>query len=154
MCHKNMSVSLFYIFVTSWAWKFKNIKGTSFISTHTHIQGCIIVLYKSLLSWAKGMFSPFVWIFILFKLLALHKSNNGSIDLCNWGLSSLGLICIASLSLIMRSVFYCLIYHTCQVKLKRLSIIIFQAHCTQTQALIHLHTSLQKLDIGFLSKFS
>ena len=45
-------------------------------------------------------------------------------------------------------------YHTCQVKLQRLPIIIFQAHCTQTHALIHLHTSLQKLDIEFLSKFS
>ena len=59
MRHKNMSVSLFYSFVTSWAWKFKNIKRTSVISTHTHIQGCIIVLYKYLtLLCAKGMFNP------------------------------------------------------------------------------------------------
>ena len=135
MRHKNMSVSLFYIFVTSWAWKFKNIKGTSFISTHTHIQGCIIVLYKSLLSWAKGMFSPFVWIFILFKLVALHKSNNGSIDLCIWGLSSLGLICIASLSIIMKGVFYCLITTHVKSSLKGYQLLFFK-HI----ALKHMHT--------------
>ena len=45
-------------------------------------------------------------------------------------------------------------YHTCQVKFKRVPIIVFQTHCTQTHAHIHLHTSLQELDIGFLSKFS
>ena len=44
--------------MTNWAWEFKNIKGTSFISTHTHIQGCIIVLYKYLTLCAKGMFNP------------------------------------------------------------------------------------------------
>ena len=40
-------------------------------------------------------------------------------------------------------------YHTCQVKFKRVPIIVFQTH-----AHIHLHISLQELDIGFLSKFS
>ena len=136
MCHKNMSVSLFYLFVTSWAWKFKNIKGTSFISTHTLIQGCISVLYKSLLSWAKGMFMvpcskfqfvhnsnlsfkeelniflldlrskyvlcllflkeifkisnylcvEYLWphFIILFELVDLHKSKNGSTNHFNW----------------------------------------------------------------------
>ena len=39
-------------------------------------------------------------------------------------------------------------------KFKRVPIIVFQTHCTQTHAHIHLHTSLQELDIGFLSKFS
>ena len=29
----------------------------------------------------------------------------------------------------------------------------FQAYCTQTHAHIHLHTSLQELDLGFLSSF-
>ena len=45
-------------------------------------------------------------------------------------------------------------YHLCQVKFKSVPKIVFQAHCTQTHAHIHLHTSLQKLDIGFLFKFS
>ena len=45
-------------------------------------------------------------------------------------------------------------YHSCQVNFKSVPNIDFQAHCTQTHAHIHLHTSLQKLDIGFLFKFS
>ena len=44
--------------------------------------------------------------------------------------------------------------HSCQVKFKSVPKIIFQAHCTQTHALIHLPTSLQELDIGFLFKLS
>ena len=48
--------------LTTFLWQvehesFKNIKGTSFISPHTHIQGCILVFYKYLLLLcAKGMF--------------------------------------------------------------------------------------------------
>ena len=44
--------------------------------------------------------------------------------------------------------------HSCQVKFKSVPKIVFQAHCTQTHALIHFHTSLQELDIGFLFKLS
>ena len=45
-------------------------------------------------------------------------------------------------------------FHSCQVKFKSVPNIVFQALCTQTHAHIHLHTSLQELDIGFLFKFS
>ena len=54
----------------------------------------------------------------------------------------------------MKGVFYYLITTHVKLSLKRLPIIIFQAHCTQTHAHIHLHTSLEELDIGFLFKFS
>ena len=43
--------------------------------------------------------------------------------------------------------------HSCQVKFKNVPKIVFQAHCTQTHAHMHLHTSLQELDIEFLFKF-
>ena len=131
-----MSVSLFYIFVTSWAWMFKNIKVTSFISTHTHIQGGISVLYKSLLSWAKGMFNLFVRIFILFKLVALHKSNNGSIDLCIWGLSSLGFDLHRKFIEHYERCILVPYSHSCQVKFKSVPNILFEAlhsnTCTHT----------------------
>ena len=105
--------------MTKRAWKFKNIKGTSFISTHTHIQGCIIVLYKTLLSWANGMFNPLVRIFILFKLVTLHKSKNGSINHFMWWFSSL------KFDLQRKFIDHyerCILlpyYHTCQVKFKK-----------------------------------
>ena len=43
--------------------------------------------------------------------------------------------------------------HSCQVKFKSVPNILFRA-LHQTHAHIHLHTSLQELDIGFLFKFS
>ena len=76
MCHKNMSVSLYYIFMTSWAWKFKNIKGTSFISTHTPIQECIIVLYKYLTLCAKGMLNPLFEVLFCFISPSCHLIKN------------------------------------------------------------------------------
>ena len=54
----------------------------------------------------------------------------------------------------MKGVFYCLITTHAKSSFKSVPNIVFQTHCTQTHAHLHLHTSLQELDIGFLSKFS
>ena len=44
--------------------------------------------------------------------------------------------------------------HSCQVKFKSVPKIVFQEHCTQTHAHIHLHTSLQKQFDEVLFKLS
>ena len=46
---------------------------------------CINLCYHE----PKECLTFFFRIFILFKLVALHKSNNGSIDLCIWGYESM-----------------------------------------------------------------
>ena len=45
-------------------------------------------------------------------------------------------------------------YHTCQVKFKRVPIIVFQTHCTQTHTHTHVHIDLQKQNLSYLFKFS
>ena len=56
---------------------FENIKGTSFISTHTPIQGCIIVFYKYLLLCATEMFIPLFELLFCFITPSCHLRKKG-----------------------------------------------------------------------------
>ena len=54
---------------------FRNIKWTSFISSHTHIQGCNLVFYKYLTLCAKGMFNPLFEFLFCSITLSCHLRN-------------------------------------------------------------------------------
>ena len=139
---------------TKFLWQMEHESSTSFISTHTHIQGCIIVLYKYLTLCAKGMFMVLYLNYYFVWTSRSSRIMNGAINHFMWWFSSL------KFDLQWKFIAHyerCILlpyYHTCPVKFKSVLIIVFQTHCTQTHAHIHLHTSLQELDIGFLFKFS
>ena len=142
-----MIVFLCYIFITNWTWEFYQYYRNKFISTHTPIQGSILVFYKYLLLLC-ALFYYFVW-------------TSSSSQIKEWFHWSFRLMVFQFEFDLHKKVIphyergiLVPYYHSCQVKFKRVPIIVFQTHCTQTQAHIHLHTSLRELDIGFLFKFS
>ena len=57
------------------------IKGTSFISTHTPIQGCILVSYKYLTLCAKGMFNPLFEFLFCSITLSCHLRNKWTLNI-------------------------------------------------------------------------
>ena len=135
MPQKYECVFILHFFVTNWAWKFKNIKGTSFICTHTIYKDALLFCINIWHYVLKEYLWFLIWIIILFKLADLHESWMVPLTISCDGFPVWNLICNESLWLIMKGVFYCLITTHVQSSLKVYQLLFFK-HI----ALKHMHT--------------